>query len=367
MKIVSRDFNSFFKAPFEIRGKKTFYASPFKPDLKKMLSLENPIFSSEKDYNYYTALKNGKIVGRISAHVHRAYNERFQTKSCYYGFFECVNDQEVANALLNKVVEFAKAGNFDEISGNFNLTAMQEMGVMVGGFENDPYVLQSYGMPYYPELLEGFGLVGEYPMSTFDVNLEKLEVESLIREKQKALFNDPDYEFVPVTKKAYKEFMPILLDIFNESFDQNDYFVPISVQEFDFQAQDLIHFIDSTISFVVLHKGKPVGTSLHIPDLNPMLRGTGSRLNWKMIYYLIKFKLVRERALLIFSAIKPEYQNVGMLRAILYKASKAMKERGYKTLGITWVSEKNIGSLRNVEALNGKKLHDVRIFSKKIA
>ena len=367
IEIVEGDFNSFFNAPFEIRGRGSLYASPFKSDLKNMLSLKNPIFFSENDYSYFTAFKNGKIVGRVSAHVHNAYNKRFNTKTCYFGLFECINDHAVANVLLDKGMEFAKIRNLNEISGNFNLTAMQEMGVMIGGFENEPYVLQSYGMPYYPNLLEDFGFVAEYPMSTFEVNLEDLEVESLIRDKQIKIFNDAEYQFIQVTKKAYKEFMPILLDIFNESFDKNDFFVPISIKEWNFQAKDLIHFIDSDISFVVLHKGKPIGTSLQIPDLNPILRRSGGKLSLKMIYYMIKSKLVRDRALLIFSAIKPEYQNIGILGAISYKACKAMKKRGYKKLGITWVSEKNIGSLKNVEALNGKKLHDLRIFSKKIA
>lgn len=364
--ILEKDFESFFRVPFNVRGEKSFYASPFKPDLKKMLSIKNPIFKSEDDFTFYTILKNNKPVGRITAHLHRAFNKRYQTNTCYFGFFECVNDAAVSRELFRLAETWANKKGCNLLTGNFNLTAMQEMGVMINGFEEEPYILQSYGMPYYPDLMKDSGFSPTFPMSTFEVDLEKINPEFVRSEKHMELLQHPDYEFVPITKSLYPKLRSTILDIFNRGFDLNPLFVPITQEEFDFQAKDLVYFMDSSISFLARHKGVPVGLSIHVPDINPLLRATGSRLSFATIYHFIKSKIRRERTLCIFAAMLPAYQKQGVLGAIIYLTLNAMKKRGYKKFGITWVSEKNKGSMRKMEDMHARKLHDLRIFEKQL-
>jgi GNAT superfamily N-acetyltransferase len=366
MKVVEKDFSSFFKVPFEVRGKNSLYAAPFRPDLKKMLSVKNPIFKSENDFTYYTLFKEGRVAGRISAHIHHDFNSKFKTQKCYFGFFECINDQEVANKLFELAESFARKHACDTLSGNFNLTAMQEMGVMIGGFENEPYILQSYGMPYYPGLFEKAGFHATFPMSTFEIDLLSIDPEKIVTEKQKVLLNDPEYEIIPITKKEYPKLAPVILDIFNRGFDMNALFVPLTREEFDFQAKDLVYFMDSSISFLARHKGVPIGLSIHIPDMNPVLRASSGALNLKTLYYFIINKMKRDRTLCVFSAVLPDYQKQGIMGAIVYKTLKAMKARGYKTLGITWISESNAGSMRKMKDTNARKLHDLRIYEKPV-
>ena len=364
MEIVEKDFSSFYNVPFEVRGKNSLYAAPFKPDLKKMLSIQNPIFKSENDFTFYTLLKDGRLAGRISVQIHHDFNRKFKVRKCYFGFFECINDQEAADKLFGLAEAFALKHNCDVLTGNFNLTAMQEMGVMTGGFENEPYILQSYGMPYYPNLLEKAGFRATFPMSTFEIDLLAAEPEKILTEKQKALLNDKEYEIIPITKKAYPKLAPVILDIFNRGFDMNPLFVPLTREEFDFQAKDLVYFMDSSISFLALHKGVPVGLSIHIPDMNPVLRACNGELNLKTLFYFIMSKIKRDRTLCVFSAVLPEYQKQGVLGAIVYKSLTAMKARGYKRLGITWVSESNAGSMKKMKDTGARKLHDLRIFEK---
>jgi hypothetical protein len=366
IKILEKDFESFFRVPFEVRGEKSFYAAPFKSDLKKMLSTKNPIFSSENDFTYYTIIKNNRPVGRITAHLHHAFNLRYNTNTCYFGFFECVNDAEISSELFRLAETWAKTKGCNLLTGNFNLTAMQEMGVMVNGFEHEPYILQSYGMAYYPELMKSAGFSPTFPMSTYEIDLETINPEFVRNEKHEELLHDRDYEFVPITKNLYPKLRSTILEIFNKGFDRNPLFVPITQEEFDFQAKDLVYFIDSSISFLAKHKGVPVGLSIHVPDINPLLRATGSTLRVSTLYHFIKCKLKRERTLCIFAAMLPAYQKQGVLGAIIYLTLNAMKKRGYKKFGITWISERNAGSLRKMEDMQAKKLHDLRIFEKQL-
>jgi GNAT superfamily N-acetyltransferase len=366
IKILEKDFESFFRVPFEVRGEKSFYAAPFKPDLRKMLSLKNPIFKSEDDFTFYTIMLDDRPVGRITAHVHHAFNLRYNTRKCYFGFFECVDDLEISLELFRLAETWAKAKGCDSLAGNFNLTAMQEMGVMVDGFQNEPYILQCYGMPHYPKLMRAAGYSSSFPMSTYEVDLQSVHPEAVVSKKHMELLHLPDYEFVPITKSMYPKLRLVILDIFNKGFDLNPLFVPITQEEFDFQAKDLVYFMDGSISFLAKHKGQPVGLSIHVPDINPLLRATGSKFGFSTLYHFIKCKLRRDRTLCVFSAILPAYQKQGVLGAIIYLTLTAMKKRGYKTFGITWVSESNAGSLRKMEDMRAKKLHDLMIFEKQI-
>ncbi len=366
IKIIEKDFESFFKVPFKIRGKKSLYAAPFKPELKKMLSTRNPMFQSENNFTFFTAFKDGLLAGRICTHIHHEFNERYKTKKCYFGFFECINDQEVANELFMSAEKFAKDKGYDNLCGNYNLTAMQEMGVMVDGFDNEPYILQSFGLSYYPELMKNAGFYPTFPMNTYEIDLTALDPEKIISEKQRKLLLDPEYEFVPVTRKEYQKLRPYILDIFNKGFGQNELFVPISQEEFDFQGDALVYFMDSNISFIAKHKGVPIGVSIHIPDINPLLRETCSKIGFSTLYHFLKYKFKRDRTLCVFSSIMPEYQNNGVLGVIIYLAMVAMKKRGYKRFGITWISESNTASLKKMEDLKAKKIHALRIFEKQL-
>lgn len=366
IKVLENDFESFFRIPFEVRGKNSLYAAPFKPDLKKMLSTKNPIFKSENDFRFYTIFKNDNPAGRITAHLHHAFNNKFNTNKCYFGFFECINDQLIANELFRLAEIFARQNNCNNLSGNFNLTAMQEMGVMIDGFENEPYVLQSYGLPHYPELMVGAGFTPTFPMNTFEIDLNTINPENAINENQRKLLNDSAFEIIPITKREYPKIRPVILDIFNKGFNMNPLFVPISIEEFDFQAKDLVYFMDSNISFLAKHNGIPVGLSIHIPDLNPMLRASDGKLNFSAIYHFGKSKIIRDRALCIFAAVLPEYQKQGVVGAIAYLTLKIMKKRGYKKLGITWISESNAGSMKKMEDTKARKMHSLRIFEKQL-
>ena len=92
-----RDFESFFAAPFEAYGENSLYVSPMKGDLKRFLSTtENPLFSSDDEITYFTALRDGRPIGPITAHVHGASNAQYGWNRCYFGYFDCADDAEAA-------------------------------------------------------------------------------------------------------------------------------------------------------------------------------------------------------------------------------------------------------------------------------
>jgi hypothetical protein len=364
--VKENDLASFFEVPFKIFEQNNFYVSPFKGDLKRFLSVENPLFKDRSDFEFFTAFKNNEPAGRIVVHSHPQSNKKYNSNIAYFGFFECINDDALAAELFKSAEEWARKKGFSEISGNFNLTAMQSMGIMTSGFEHRPYADQVYSQTYYSSLLEKNGYIKSFPMSTFEIDLLKIDVDALLREKQKALLNNPDWEFKKISASLFKKEMPQILNILNRGFANNPLFVPLTLEEFQFQAKDLALFIDDHISYMAYYKGIPVTASLHIPDFTPFLKATKSRFRWNTLIKLLQHKRKRDRALLIFSSVLPEFQNTGIMSVISYLGIKSMRERGYKTIGITWISDENAGSLKIMQMLQGKQLHRLFLYSKSL-
>ncbi len=128
------DFGAFFDAPFAVYGDSP-YVSPFKADLERFLDkTKNPLFADPgSDLVFFTAHRGGKVLGRITAHVHGASNRLHGLNRACFGYFDCADDTGVAKALLNAAEEWGRARGLTEIKGNFNLTAMQQCGIVTEG------------------------------------------------------------------------------------------------------------------------------------------------------------------------------------------------------------------------------------------
>jgi len=358
------DFESFFEAPLSAYGPRSHYVSPMKSDLKRFLSTEeNPLFESNDELTFFTAHRDEKVIGRITAHVHKASNKMHGWNRAYFGYFDCANDGEAATALLRAAEEWGRLRGHDEIIGNFNLTAMQQIGVQTGMFDSPPYTDLLYSPEHIARLLAENGYAKEFPMTTFELNLANADPPA-IGPKQQAVLDDPNFSFAPIKRSTIERRMEDARVILNASFAKNPMFVPVSREEFHFQARDMKWVMDPRISAVLYYRGRPAACIICIPDLNPFLRKTRSRFGVTTLFHFLKHKLVCKRAVLIFSGVIPELQGQGVNPVVLRKVILAMKAAGYETLGNTWIGDENKASLAQKKKSHATPLHRLHLFRK---
>lgn len=365
--IAEDDFEGFFEAPFNAYGPESLYVSPMKSDLKRFLSKsDNPLFRGESDIAYFVARKAGKPIGRITAHAHAEANHAHSTNQAYFGYFDCVDDLGVARALLQAAEAWARNRHFDSIAGNYNLTAMQQIGVMTEGFEHPVFTDLVYSPPHICQLLEACGYAREFPMTTFKTDLDESHVSQPLGEKQQRILDDPDFAFASINRSTIAQRIEEARFILNESFAQNPQFLPVTRDEYEFQSKDMKWVMDPRISAVLHYKGKPVACILCIPDLNPILKKSGSQLGPSFIYHFVRHKLRRTRAVLIYSGVLPEWQGKGLNPLVLHRILTNMKRAGYTVCGNTWIGDSNKASLRQKEKMGAKPLHRLHIFRKSL-
>jgi len=358
-------FEAFFDAPFNAYGPDTAYVSPLRSDLERFVNTsKNPLFAlPDSALAFFTAHRDGTPIGRITAHVHGGSNTLHQWNRGYFGYFDCADDPEAAAELLKAAEDWCRARGLDEIMGNFNLTAMQQIGIVTDGFQIPPYTDVVWNPPHIPKLLEANGYAAEFPMTTFEVDLNTAEPPA-IGPKQQAILDDPDFAFLKISRFNVRERMEDARQLLNAAFAQNPMFVPVSEEEFHFQAKDMAWIIDPRISAMLGHKGRPIATILVVPDLNPFLARVRSRMGLTTPFHFLRHKVTCRRAVLIFSAVAPEWQGKGVNGVVLRRVILALKEAGYQTLGNTWIADVNPASLRQKEKSGARKLHRVHLYRK---
>jgi GNAT superfamily N-acetyltransferase len=265
----------------------------------------------------------------------------------------------VAKLLLGAAERWNREQGMTEIIGNFNFTAMQQAGVVTEGHENEPFADTVWNPPYTPQLLEACGYAPTFPMtvmsSDIDVNESDLRDHTL----------DPSrVRWTHFRKSHIREDVDIARQLLNEGFDKNPMFVPQTFEEIWFQSKDMTYIIDEKLTTIVWVDDKPAGAAIIIPDIYPLLKATKSRLDWKTPYHFLKYKLTNDRIMGVFNSVKPEFHNCGLMSSLLKHSLRAMKKGGYKKMGMTWIADENIPSIKMATRFGGKQMHRLHLFRK---
>lgn len=360
------------KAAFAVTANAYPAGSPYVPpmwsDFDRMLDpARNPLVNQGHGrFELFTALREGRPLGRIVATIHDASNARHGTARAQFGYFDCVDDPEIAVALLGAAETWARERGMTELVGNFNLTAMQQAGVVTGGFDNAPFTDMLWSPPHIARLLEANGYASTFPMTTFRIDLADIDPRGLLGPKQQAILADPDYRWMPIDRRHFTERLEESRLILNDGFDANPMFLAPTAGEYRFQAGDMMWVIDKRISAVVHHKGEPVGAIIAIPDLNPLVKTVGGRMGLSFPFRFLRHRWTNRRAVIVYQSVSRAFHNRGLNGAMLFKVASALKAAGYTELGGTWIADVNGPSLRQAEKAGAKPLHRLHLFAKSL-
>lgn len=365
IEIAKAKFGEFFKAPFACYGRDTHFISPLRSDLRRALDAQrNPLFRDFARRELFVARRGGKLVGRILAHVHDASNRLHGLKRGYFGLFDCIDDADVAGRLLDSAAQWVKERGCDELAGSFNLSITQIIGIVTGGFERAAYTYQEYSPPHIARLLEQSGFEAFFPMSTYELEVRQFDPQQLLGEREQRLLIDPHWRFEAIRRRGFEQRLLEACAVLNDGFADNALFVPLGEQEFLFPCDGMMWIIDEHLCYTAYHDDEPVGVLLCVPDLGPFLRATDFRLKWSTPWHLLKFRLDRSRAAIIFFAVRRSYHGRGINAIMLHHTIDAMRRRGYSHLGISWVSDSNGASRRQMQKIGAQPLHKLNLYRK---
>jgi GNAT superfamily N-acetyltransferase len=344
------------------------WVPPLDSDLLRCLNRQqNPFFQHGDATPLLAVDGDGLPVGRVLAHLSRRHGVRHGERASFFGYFEARDDPDVARALIQEAARFGARRGCTIVRGPFNMTAMQEMGILVEGFAAPPAVDETYTAPYYPALLTAAGLRPTFPVATFRVDdLARIATDAMLEERHRALLRTGRLRVRPTHFQQFDREIETLRELLNDSFYDNPYFVPITREEFTFQLGPYRRLMDPAISLVAELDGVPCAFVVAVPDFNPLLKRMDGTLSPRGIASFLLGRRRIRNAVLIIMGVQRQLQGQGLMRILHADLVRALRRRGYRRLTITWIAEVNATSRATVLALGGRPLHRLTLYEGEI-
>ena len=363
------DLNAFIKLPFELYAGEPYWVPPIIADRKRFLDRSKNPFFEHGEAEYFLAFRGDRVVGRITAQIDRNLHQFQDNRWGQFGFFECEDDQEVATALLERAERWVTDKGCDRLVGPFDFTTNDECGVLVEGFDRLPVVLMNWTHRYYPRLLEGAGLTKAMDtlMWSLDV-VNRDQVHPAIWEMAEKVSSEHGITCRGMRKRDLEAEVGRFLEVYNEAWERNWGFVPLTETEVRHYAKQLRPILDENWAMIAeTADGRVAGAALTLPDYNQVFRHMKGRLlpiGWlKFLYYKRKIDRVRVFAL----GVKKEFQHTGVA-ARFYEMHYDAAERTPQNRGETgWILESNKPMNRAMEGMGGEIVARYRIFEREIA
>jgi GNAT superfamily N-acetyltransferase len=333
---------------------------------KRHLDREKNPFFEHAEAEYFLAWRDGEPVGRITAHVDHRFNEFQDNDWGMFGFFEAIDDQEVARALLDTAENWLRERGRDRMVGPMDFSTNHECGVLVEGFDVKPQILESWHQPYYQRLLEGYGLTKAADLYKWSLHMTARQSRLLPVLEELADKLEPEHGITVrnMTRRDFKQEVERFMDVYNKAWERNWGFVPLTENELRAYAKDLKPILDENWAFIAEKDGETVGAALTLLDYNEILAKVNGRLlpfAWaRFLRAKDTIKWVRVWAL----GVLPEYQHTGVAAKFYIEHFEAAARRPQKGGETGWILESNTAMNKAMEAMGGDIVKTYRIYEK---
>ncbi|MFN8318726.1 MAG: hypothetical protein U0V54_04810 [Saprospiraceae bacterium] len=368
-KVVSNaDKKAFIDFPHELYKNDPNYVPELYLAMADLISEKKNPFFKHSSAELYLAEQNGKIVGRISGIINNNYNKFHNCNVGFFGFFDCIDNKEVAFALLDTASAYVKNGGKDTIIGPTNFSTNDTAGLLVEGFDSPPIVQMTYNFPYYKDLIEAYGFKKDMDMFAFWIPTQGVNEKSLqLTDRLKERLAGKGITFRNLVMKNFKTEVNNVRDIYRSAWEKNWGFVPPTNEEFDFLAEGLKMILDERYAYIAEEHGKMVAFAVGLPNINEILiKLKRGRLLPFGIFKLLLGKKHTKAVRIVLLGVKEEYRRIGIEAVFYANFIRAAQTNGLSGGEASWVLESNQMMVQGAENLNGKKYKTYRIYTKPV-
>jgi hypothetical protein len=338
------DREAFLRLPWRIyKGMSNWVPNPLLLQRDVIDEKKNPFFS-HGEAALFLARRGDEVVGRISASVDRDHNSFHNERSSAFGFFECIDDPEVASALLEATEAWGRDHGMDTVRGPISFSMAEEVGLQVEGFEQPAMIAVPQSLPYHGGLIEAAGYGKAMDLLGYRWDIQKLPdriMEAI--EKTRA---QPGLTVRQANPWKLRREVDILLDIYNEAWRENWGFAEVTEREAAKIAADLRLIVDKRIVHIAEIDGEPAGMVVGLPNLYEATRDFNGFLDpVKAIKLLWRLKVRGpETGRIMLFGVKKRFQTrqyYGLPYLLLEELYKGASKGRYIWCEQSWVLESN--------------------------
>lgn len=359
----------FIFLPWKIYKSYPYWSSTLvSKEFRRLSKKKNPFFL-HSDAAFFVAYQEGKPVGRIAAIMNNRHEAFHHDGAGFFGFFETTDDYTVAKQLLMSAEKWCQERGKRSLVGPVNLSIHDEYGLLIEGFQENPFIFMPYNPPYYSTFLERWGFQKAKDMFTYQVDIDQ-HGDSIHRLESTLKLEDPvpNLTFRDLrhtnTKEALKK---VFQEVFNVEWQQQSGFLPLTVKEMEFRIREYAKWIIPELILVGEVNASPVSCMILLPNFNEVtyrFNGPFSFLNNLLLSYY-KHKIHTARCVLLL--VRRHFRSHDIHLKMIQEAMHRFKKLGIKSMELGWISEDHIAIRHAIESFGLTPTKRYRLFTKDIS
>jgi GNAT superfamily N-acetyltransferase len=367
-----RDLARFIDVPWKLFDRRRFpaWVPPLRLTVKDALDTKNNPFYQNADRELFLATRDGQLVGRIAAIENRAHNRFHEDKVGFFGFFECADDQEAADALFAAAEGWLKTRGLDTMRGPMNPSTNQECGLLIEGFDVHPVFMTNWNPAYFLPLLDRAGFVKAKDLYGYWYQAsgpDKLTLPPRVAALARRAVTESGVTFRDIDIGRFDSEVDVLWDIYNSAWEKNWGFVPMTRAEFVHTARDLKPLVDPRLAFVAEVEGKPAGVMVNLLDYAhaQVEIGNGRLFPFGFLKLLAARRKLKSGRMMVLG-IKAEHRTRSILPLFIHelvRRAEAMDAVGGEA---SWILEDNLQMVRTMELVGAPLYRKWRIYDRPI-
>ncbi len=364
------DLERFIDLPYRLHARDPLWVPPLRRDVALLISRDKNPFFEHATAEYFLAERDGEVVGRIAAISNRLHNDTHDDHVGFFGFFESVDEQAVADALLGAAAGWCGARGHDVLRGPASFSVNDECGLLVDGFDTPPALMMPHNPRYYVRLLEGAGFLKAKDLWVYEGGSEAqyVPVPERLARGTELIRKRMGITLRPLDMRNFQGEVERIKELYNAAWEKNWGFVPMTDHEIDHLAEQFKPVVIPDLVPIAEKDGKVIGFGIALPDLNVIFRANRSGRMFPMILKLLwalKTRKIR-RARILLLGVLPEYRGKGVDAMLYHWIWTKSGERGIYWGEAGWILEDNPAMNAGLEKMTFKVYKTYRLYDRKI-
>jgi GNAT superfamily N-acetyltransferase len=366
---TARQRRQFLTFPWRIYKGDPLWVPPLLSERAKAVDPQRGLFYKDGYAELFVAWQNGKPAGTLACAEDRNNTRTRGFGECMLGFFECVEDYAVAEALFDRATAWAGEHALASLYGTFNLDREDSRGILIEGRDRPPSSYCGHNPPYYPAFFEryGFQKFGEDGLAyAIDINLDTPEIQHLLRLAER-IRQRKNITVRGGNLQDIEGEIDIILELQNRGLAHFADFTPYTRNDIEAMILPVLDIIDPDLILFAEVDGKAVGWFPGVPNMNEVLiHLNGLRHPWDYLR-LAKYSRLKPKCLAIKSiAVVPEYWDTGAGVLLFDEMARRATAKGYQWADLSITGEDNPDTFPLAHRMGAKIYKRYRFYRKQL-
>ncbi|MCD4791227.1 MAG: hypothetical protein K8R37_14635 [Bacteroidales bacterium] len=356
--VTLKDIKHFVDFPYKLYKGDPFWIPPIKNDEIKQLKPDtNPAFKF-CDTKLWTAWKDGKCAGRISAIINHNYNEKTGEKKGRFSRVEFIDDNEVLCKLFEVAENWLKEKGMKTVHGPLGFTNLDNQGLLIDGFDYLPSIGSVYHKAYYYKYIEELGYTKENDWIEFRLTLGEKAHNKAIRGAN-LIKKRYGFEVIKFSSTAeLREYVRPMFEILNKAFQELPYVTPFNDEMIDLYANKYFKVINPKYVRIIKKEDKIIAFLIGVPSLSEAMQKANGKLFPLGFFYIMQAMKHPKVIDLLLTGVIPEYQSAGAAVILFAEIQEEMMKQGIDQMETTGIFETNhnvISNWKNYDHIQHKR------------